>query len=260
MKIIDAHTHVIENPIWVKKADVNDLIKNMDEAGIDKSVILSGEKHQTSIKELIKLKNDRFEIVYTIDMFGNLKAQEKEVKDLFEKGQIKGLKILLGYTHIMPDDKKFEPFYKLCEKYDLPMIFHTGDTLAGVVKNPKLIYAHPLNLDSVATDRPKLKIIIAHIGNPWTIDAGAVIYKNKNVYGDLSGFFLDFKDKNYIDLMKRKVNDFIAYVGGDKLLFGTDFPLVEAIDYLKFVKSLDLNKEELELTLYKNAEKLFKLK
>jgi len=158
----------------------------------------------------------------------------------------------------MPDDKKLHPFYNLCIKYNYPVIFHTGDTLGS---EAKLIYSHPLNIDSLAVDMPKLKIIIAHLGNPWITDSAEVIFKNPNVYGDVSGLFLDFQinDEKYVKLMTRKINDLIAYAGGEKLLFGTDFPLMDSSSYIKFIKSLDLTKEELELTFHKNAEKLFKI-
>jgi uncharacterized protein len=262
MKIINNHTHIV-----IKKdetgfmGDIPELIEDMEKAGIEKSIILAGEKGQISVKELLEKigKDKRFAIIYTVDITKNIKTQENEIQCLFKNNEIKGVKILLGYDYIMPDDKKLEGIYKLCEKYDFPVIFHTGDTLAGVVDKPKLIYSHPLNIDSLAVEHPNLKIIIAHIGNPWTIDAAAVINKNRNVYGDLSGFFLNFDDKSYIDFVRNKINEFIAYASGDKLLFGTDFPLADGSEYVKFVKSLNIGKEVSEKIFHKNAEELFKI-
>lgn len=261
MKIINCHTHLPKDDPTGYSADINDLIKDMENAGIEKSVILAGEKHDIPIKELISSIGDdkRFAIVYTLNILENLRRQEKEIENLFKNNLIRGVKILLGYDYIYPDDKRLNRIYKLCEKHDFPVIFHTGDLLAGAVERPKLKYAHPINIDSLAVDRPDLKIIIAHIGNPWIIDAAEVIYKNKNVYGDLSGFFLDFKDKNYVNFIRNKVNEFISYASGNKLLFGTDFPLANGLEYIKFVKSLNLSKEVLEKVFYDNARSLFKL-
>jgi len=262
MKIINSHTHVLTKEDKTGfSGGIPELIRDMENAGIEKSIILAGEKHQLPIKELIEKigKDKRFALIYTLDMKKDIKKQEKEIDSLFKKDEIKGVKILLGYDYIMPDDKKLEGIYRLCEKYDFPVIFHTGDTLAGIVDKPKLIYSHPLNIDSLAVDNPNLKIIIAHLGNPWLIDAAEVIYKNKNVYGDLSGFFLDFDDERYIDFVRKKINEFIAYASGDKLLFGTDFPLADASRYVEFVKSLEIDKDVLDKIFYKNAEKLFKI-
>lgn len=262
MKIIDSHVHVLEKSIGEFKGSVDDLKNDMKKSGVSKSIILAGEGPHVDFKKLIELceKDERFELVYTVNPNNDLRKEENYAKLLFEKGQIKGLKFLLGYDHVYPDDKKFEPFYKLCEKYDLPVIFHTGDTLAGVVDRPKLKYSHPLNIDSLAVDRPNLKIIIAHIGNPWIIDAAEVIYKNKNVYGDISGFFLNKVDKDYEKWVLGKINEFIVFAGGDKLLFGTDFPLIGGKEYIDFTKKLNLDKDDLERLFYKNAEELFKLK
>ena len=73
------------------------------------------------------------------------------------------------------------------------------------------------------------------------------------------GFFLDFDDERYIDFVRKKINEFIAYASGDKLLFGTDFPLADASRYVEFVKSLEIDKDVLDKIFYKNAEKIFKI-
>jgi predicted TIM-barrel fold metal-dependent hydrolase len=264
MEIVNAHTHLTKKAVReVKKGSVDDLLKDMREAGISKCLVFSsfgeGEEVDYSMEELFEIsKKDKFfEIIYSLDLNGDLSKQKKILEEYFKKGLIKGIKILLGYFSIIPDDEKLLPFYDLCEKYDCPVILHTGDTLFS---NAKLKYSHPLNVDSLAVDRPKLKIVMAHVGNPWLVDAAEVIYKNENVYGDISGFFMKFGDKEYEDLVVKRLNELIAYAGGKKLLFGTDFPLVDAVRYVEFVKRLDLSKEELELTFYKNAERLFKLK
>ena len=143
-------------------------------------------------------------------------------------------------------------------KYDLPVIFHTGDTLFST---GKIKYSHPINIDEVAVENPKLKIIIAHLGNPWFLDTAELIYKNKNVYADLSGLFFDINDTEYIEFLKNKIKEVIAYSQekASKLLFGTDFPLINAKDYIRFIKNLNLDKELEEKIFYKNAENLFKL-
>jgi len=260
MEIINAHTHITKKAVKNKnipKGNIKDLIRDMEKGKVNKSLILS-TGNDYSIPELINIvkKDQRFSIIYSIDIDKDLKKQYNEIASLIKKGFVKGIKVLLGYFNIMPYDNRLLAFYDLCEKYDLPVVFHTGDTLWS---NAKLRYSHPLNIDSLAVDRPNLKIVMAHIGNPWLIDAAEVIYKNPNVYGDISGFFLDFKDKKYISWMREKVNDFIAYTGGSKLLFGTDFPLADSINYIKFAESLDLSKEEQKLLFHGNAKKLFKL-
>jgi hypothetical protein len=263
MKIINSHTHLLKNVSEEGlHGTIEDLKKDMAAGGINTCMVFAhfgGEKIDYATSELIELvKSDsKFNLIYAIETKKNLVAQRKEVEKYFKLGLIKGIKVHLGYDWIYPEDKKLIPFYKLCEKYDYPVIFHTGDTYGG---KAKVKYAHPLAIDSLAVDRPSLKIIIAHIGNPWVLDAAEVVYKNKNVYGDISGLILDFTDKRGVEFTKKLVNDFISYAGGNKLLFGTDFPLTNSATYIKFAKSLDLNSDEEELMFHGNAEALFKLK
>jgi uncharacterized protein len=72
-------------------------------------------------------------------------------------------------------------------------MIHTGDTYSptGRVK-----YSHPLHVDDVAVDYPKVRFVICHLGNPWFRDCMEVVYKNDNVYTDMSGLTLgDFTDR-----------------------------------------------------------------
>ncbi|MEK7118135.1 MAG: amidohydrolase family protein, partial [Patescibacteria group bacterium] len=144
--------------------------------------------------------------------------------------------------------------------YDVPVIFHSGDTLAGYVKNPKIKYSHPLHVDEVATDFPNLKIVMAHMGNPWLVDCAEILYKNPNVYADISGLVVG-DNLNTPDgkLARRKILELIDYVGQNKLLYGTDWPLAPMRTYLKFVKELGLSRASRDQLLYKNAVKVFGL-
>ncbi len=136
-------------------------------------------------------------------------------------------------------------------------MIHTGDTLS---KKSKLRYAQPLNLDDVAVDNPELKIIMCHVGNPWIEDAQEVIYKNKNVYGDISGFVVGDFDHYFEKMMSEKVSELINYAGEPRyLLYGTDWPISTMDSYLDFVAKLKIKKEFRDLLMYKNAKDLFKI-
>ena len=104
-----------------------------------------------------------------------------------KSGQYSCIKIYLGYVHQYAYDKNYEPAYQLAEKYHVPVVFHTGDTDS---KRAKLKYADPLTVDEVAVDHPNVNFIICHLGSPWFGDCMEVVYKNKNVYTDISGLVL----------------------------------------------------------------------
>jgi predicted TIM-barrel fold metal-dependent hydrolase len=45
-------------------------------------------------------------------------------------------------------------------------------------------------MDEVAVDHGDVRFVLAHLGNPWLIDAAEVIFKNPNVWADLSGLLV----------------------------------------------------------------------
>ena len=266
--IIDSHVHLgkLKNTKFSESYEKNlkFLIEEMAENKIDKVIILAGLVHDDfniPTKNLLKIISDtkNINVVGGIDVFKYTNSELEELDQLIKNGKIVGMKLYPGYQHFYPHDEKCVPIYNLCLKYNIPVIFHSGDTLAGYIKNPKVKYAHPIHIDDVATDFPDLKIVIAHLGNPWLIDCSEILYKNPNVYGDISGFFVGEPDAPYADLIRKRVQELIAYVGEDKLLYGTDWPIAPMKNYIEFAKSLKLNPEGEEKLFYKNASHLFKI-
>lgn len=142
-------------------------------------------------------------------------------------------------------------------EYDVPVMFHSGDTYAPT---GKVKYSHPLQIDDLAVDYPAMKIVICHIGNPWIKDCMEVVYKNENVYADISGLVLGNFSEKFERFMKNEIEEMITYAGEPQyLLYGTDWPISNMESYLQFMKKLELAKEKKELILWKNAARLFKI-
>lgn len=179
------------------------------------------------------------------------------MESALKKGLINGFKILPGYTHFYPQDKIYHKFYNLAIKYDVPVMFHTGD-LNDSEGLALAKYCHPLNLDEVAVNFRKLKIIMAHLGNPWIRDAAIVLNKNPNVYADLSGFFVE-KVPDNCKYIEADINFALEFVNNpEKFLYGTDWPLVSMKDYYYFMKKAIPSKMHKKI-FYDNAKQLFKL-
>jgi predicted TIM-barrel fold metal-dependent hydrolase len=139
----------------------------------------------------------------------------------------------------------------------MPVMIHTGDIFSS---KGKLRFSHPLNIDEVAVDNPDLRIIICHLGNPWIQDCEEVIYKNKNVYADISGLVLGEFSDYFEDFMVDKVTEFLNYVGEPRyLLYGSDWPISSMQSYLNFSAKLKLTQHSRELLMFRNAEALFKI-
>jgi predicted TIM-barrel fold metal-dependent hydrolase len=134
---------------------------------------------------------------------------------------------------------------------------HTGDTYTP---RGKIKYSHPLNVDELAVDHPDVKFVICHIGNPWIRDCMEVVYKNANVYTDISGLVLgDFSDR-FESYMQRQLQDMLLYgVEPENVLYGTDWPISSMQSYLDFIEELKIPFKERRKIMYENAARLFKL-
>ncbi|WP_057764005.1 amidohydrolase family protein [Cytobacillus praedii] len=168
-----------------------------------------------------------------------------------------GIKIYLGYYPFYAYDQVYEPIYALAQQYQLPVVFHTGDTYSerGLLK-----YAHPLTIDEVAVTHRNVNFMMAHFGDPWTLTGAELIYKNSNVYADLSGLIVGTEN----ELKKHSESRFLDHLrhalvfsdSYDKLLFGTDWPLAPIGPYIKFIKDL-IPEEYHEDVFYNTALKVF---
>jgi predicted TIM-barrel fold metal-dependent hydrolase len=194
----------------------------------------------------------------------HLRAVEAQVER--HREQIVAFKAYLGYLHFGPEHPSYVPYYRLAAKYHLPVIVHTGDNWSTTAK---VKYAHPLRMDEVAVDHPEVRFVLAHFGNPWLIDAAEVVFKNPNVWADLSGLFVggDQEIHDLLDAAKRPdsapgllisdVKKAIAYVGDyTKFLYGSDWPLAPLASYRRLIEAL-IPKEHHQEVFRTNAKHVF---
>jgi predicted TIM-barrel fold metal-dependent hydrolase len=271
-KAFDAHIHLSESAddeLWFYaklnhlKYNLKELLNSMEENNVVSGLLLSplvkggGATPNNKILEFCKKSGDKLFPILTVEP----KSQSvEEAISLAKKngGYVKGFKIRLGYVEVYAGDKVFNPLYEFAESLDLPVLFHTGDTASSL---GSLKHSHPLTLDYLARKRPLLKIIACHFGNPWIMDVAELIYKNENVYADISGMFTGGGKKysnRYIDFLARKISEAIYYAdGAQKVIFGSDYPIETIPAALKFANKLQVDKVDLQNILWNNSKKVF---
>ena len=188
----------------------------------------------------------------------NAENTAKEFERYVETPQCVGIKLYPGYNHVYVNDPVHFPLYELAEKYDLPVVIHTGDTATSTAL---LKYAHPLTVDDVAVLYPNVRFVIAHCGNPWFADAVEVAAKNENVFLELSGLLeghicgADFykKHESYFSYLRMWLDYINRY---DKVIYGTDWPLINIKSYIEVMK-LVIPVEYHEGFFYNNALRVF---
>lgn len=191
----------------------------------------------------------------------HLRRVEAALKQM--AGRVVALKCYLGYLHYEPGHKNYRRYYELAAHFKIPVIFHTGDTYSPYAK---LKFAHPLGVDEVAVDHPKTRFVLAHVGNPWTVDAAEVIYKNLNVWADLSGIIVgdgtEFDKEEYADgiadAADRIRKAFRYCERPNRFVFGTDWPLIPIAVYRDWIADV-IPSAHHEQVFEENARLLFRL-
>jgi uncharacterized protein len=187
----------------------------------------------------------------------------RKVEAHLAAGKVVALKGYLGYLHYEPAHPNYRRYYELAAQYKLPVYFHTGDTYSPLAK---LKYAHPLGVDDVAVDHPDCRFVMCHLGNPWTLDAAEVIYKNMNVWADLSGLMVG-TDEVFAHDDGREAAAELAHAiqqairfseRPNRFLYGTDWPLAPMISYRDFIAE-SVPPEFHELVFEENARLLFRV-
>ncbi len=182
------------------------------------------------------------------------KLAVREARELIEAGA-RGFKFHPNTQAFWPNDRAFYPLYGVIAEAGLIALFHSGTTGIGAGLpgggGVHLKYSNPMCIDDVAADFPGLDIILAHPSFPWQEEALAIAVHKPNVYIDLSGW----SPKYFPPILIQYTNTRLK----DKMLFGSDFPLIAPERWLKDFEQLAIKDEVRPLVLKENAAKLLGL-
>jgi len=275
--IIDFHTHVFppeikknrsryieRDPCFAilysdskaKMATAEELIAAMDEAGVDISVV---QNIGWTTHELCVETND-----YIIDavsrypqrLVGFCAAQPNSPKAAvaeIERCAKAGIK---GVGEMRPDIQLFDlgdemvmaPLAEVLKEHRLALLLHSSEPIGHNYQGKGIIT--PDVLYPFITSFPDLTVVCAHWGGglPFYALMPEVKKAMGNVYFDSAASPFLYTPEVY-----RQV---IQLVGADKVLFGSDYPLLAQSRLLKEIKGLDLAEEDKNLLLAGNALRL----
>ena len=183
------------------------------------------------------------------------KAAVEEARKLVGEHGIRGFKFHPSLQGIPANDKVAYPLYSAIEELGVTALFHTGQTGIGAGLpgggGIHLRYSNPMFIDDVAADFPGLKIILAHPSFPWQDEALAVATHKANVFIDLSGW----SPKYFPPQLVHYANTLLQ----DKVLFGSDYPFIDPVDWVKAFDQLEIKPEVRSKILKANAARLLGL-
>lgn len=260
--IIDSHLHLLPVKDFSNfNENKKKLFLEMDKNRIDYAIVIPDNVPGSKIGDLdtlLELMKDekRIFLVGTINLDFDIKKQIEKLEKLFIKEKIKGVKIFPGHDPIYPNDKRLFPLYRICIKYNLPLVIHTGinsnDSACSKYNDPEYIVA-------IAKKFPSLKIIIAHYFWPKVEYCYKITRGYNNIYFDTSALAdEEVLLKTGKENIKKVLEQSIKY-NYKSVLFGSDYSMCSIKEHIKLINSLKITKKERERVLYKNANEIFRL-
>jgi uncharacterized protein len=176
-------------------------------------------------------------------------AAVRRARRLVDDHGVRGFKFHPSLQGFRPNDRTHYPLYEALQEMGVPALFHTGQTGIGAGlpggRGIKLGLSDPMLLDDVAADFPGLRVILAHASIPWHDLAISMATHKANVYLDLSGW----SPKYFPPQLVRMANSMLR----NKVLFGSDFPMVTPDRWLRDFAALDIKPEVRPLILKDNT-------
>ena len=280
--IIDVHTHIFPKEIRTAREkyfpdepafkklyqspksrliSAQEMLTLMDDSQVDKSVIFGFpwknprlfKLHNDYISETVRRFPDRFIGLGCFDLFSDGVAEETH--RCLREGGLSGIGELAFYQSGIENASliRLEPVMEICSTLDLPVLIHTNEPIGHAYpgKTPNTL----AQIYQLVQTFPQNKIVLAHWGG------GLFFFSllKKEIKQNLKHVYFDTAASPYL-YDPRVYRLAIELVGVEKILFGSDFPLLPPARYFEEMKTAGLSKGEMNKICGANAAKLFSIK
>lgn len=240
---------------------LEDMIRRMDEAGIERSMLIAAKvgpaDHRACyhvpyklVVDAVQKYPDRFLGLAGVDPTEGMRGV-RELEMLVREYGFIGAHTYPHWFELAPDHARYYPFYAKCVELDVPIQLQVGQSLVYDKSFPRRSTGRPITLDSVACDFPELKIIGIHIGIPWTEEMIAMAWKHENVFIGSDAHAPRYWPQSFIH--------YINTYGQDKVIFGTDFPVLDFGETRRQIDELNLRPGPKQKFLRDNVIRIYGL-
>jgi len=240
---------------------LDEMLRRMDAAGIERGFLVATRAGRLGhpacyhlpyelVARAVKQHPDRFHGMAGLDPYEGMKGVKELERAVEELGFI-GAHFYPHWYELAPDHAKWYPYYAKCCELDVPVQMQVGQSMIYDPTYPVRSVGRPITLDAVACDFPELKLVGIHVGIPWTDEMIAMAWKHPNVYIGCDAHSPKYWPESFV----RYVNSY----GQDKVLFGTDFPILDFERTREEIEALGLKPEAKKKLLRENAVRVYKL-
>lgn len=278
--IIDFHTHIFPEKIQTARENyfpgepafkllyhspksrmvsAEDMIASMNENGVDKSVVFGFpwenrqhlQNHNDYIIDAVARFPDRLIGFGCLSPY--MKDGASEVQRCLGNG-LSGIGELAFYQSGIDKEavESLEPVMEICRQKNVPVLIHTNEPVGHAYPGKTPITLGQIY--SLVKAFPENKIVLAHWG-------GGIFFFNllkkevkaalKNVYVDTAASPFLYDPEIYAAAVR--------FAGKDKILFGSDFPLIPPARYFNELEKTGLSKASIDNICGRNAKQLLHL-
>ncbi len=240
---------------------VPDYLAKMDRAGIAKSLLIAVRAGDMAVKgsfdipyervhEVCQQHPTRFAGLAGVDPYRGMQGLRDLEQAVKEFGFV-GAHLYPHWFGLPPDHAKYYPYYAKCCELDIPIMMQVGHNLVYSRERRLPSVAQPIRLDQVAIDFPELRLLGIHIGVPWTDEMISMAWKHEHIYIGADAYAPKHWPKQLVHYMNT--------YGSHKVLFGTDWPVIDPERAMVEISELGLREESAQKVLRDNALRVFKL-
>ena len=236
-------------------------LEKMDRARIQRSLLIavragdlritgSFEIPYARVADICQRYPDRFSGLAGVDPTRGMQGLRDLEYAVKEYGFV-GAHLYPHWFGLPPDHARYYPIYAKCCELEIPIMMQVGHCLRYQRERILPSVGRPITLDQIAIDFPELTLIGIHLGYPWTEEMISVAWKHEHVYIGSDAYAPRHWPESFVH--------FINTWGKDKVLFGTDWPVIDPERAITEIEALELRPESKQKLLRDTALRLFRL-
>jgi predicted TIM-barrel fold metal-dependent hydrolase len=242
-----------------KGVTVAAMLAQMDAAGIDKAFLIATRAGPVGLPSCYRIPYevvadavaqapDRLYGLAGVDPLDIAKGVAELEHAITELGFV-GAHFYPHWFEIEPDHAKVYPFYAKCVELGVPIQMQVGQSMNYAPEFPRRSVGRPIALDAVACDFPELKLIGIHIGIPWADEMIAMAWKHRNVFIGCDAHAPKYWPESFVS--------YIDSYGSDKVIFGSDFPVIGFGRMIEEIEALPIRPASLRKLLRDNVLNIY---
>lgn len=232
---------------------VDTTLQAMDAAGVDIALLSAWHGPEGSlisneeVARQIEAAPTRFRGLATVDLERPMEAV-REIRRWVDRERFVGVRVVPWLWGLPPNDRRYYPVYAACIDAGIPLCTQIGHT--GPLRRSEIGRPIPY-LEDVMLEFPELLVVGGHVGFPWLDELVTMTVKFPNFYVDTSAYVVRRLPPAFVQWMKG--------VGKDRVMFGTNWPMLEPQKCLEGLSELGLTAEQRAAFLQGNAQRVFGL-